>query len=259
MEVLKNLQKEIENTQVIILAGGKAKRMGYVDKPKVLLELNEKPLLYYTLKWLNDSGFKDFVFLLGYKHEEIENYVKNSEFDINTTYSVEPENVKGKGKALKYAIQNNKINRNKRALIYFPDDLFLDKSLPVEFLLHHIHGTKNYNILGTVVFVSGTKYPFGVGKIDGNQLVSNFVEKPFIDKYTNTGLCMIEPEVFKEIEENIDINSKENIEFENTILPQLAEKKRLFSMILPSSTWIPINTIKEQEKAQEILKDNNLC
>lgn len=259
MEVLKNLQKEVENTQVIILAGGKAKRMGYVDKPKALLELNGKPLIYYTLKWLTNSGFKDFVFLLGYKHEEIENYINNSSFDINITYSIEPENVKGKGKALKYALQNNKINKNKRALICFPDDLFLDKNLPVELLLRHIHGVENHNTLGTVVFVSGTKYPFGVGETDGNQLISNFVEKPFINKYTSTGLYIIEPDVFKEIEENIDINAKENIEFESTILPQLAERRRLFSMVLPSSIWLPINTLKEQEKAQEILKNNNLC
>ena len=259
MVVIKNLQKEIENTQVIILTGGKAKRMGNVDKPKALLELNGKPLLQYTLKWLTDSGFRDFVFLLGHRHEEIENYVENSGFDINVTYSVEPETVKGKGKALKYALQNNKIDKDRRALVCFPDDLFLDKTLPVELILRHMQGIKNYNTIGTLVFVSGTKYSFGVGEIDENQLVSSFTEKPFISKHTSTGLYLIEPEVFKEIEENITIESGESIEFENAILPRLAEKKKLFSLTLPYSVWIPINTIKDLEKTQEILKDVNLC
>jgi NDP-sugar pyrophosphorylase family protein len=255
MDVMKNLEKEIENTQVIILAGGKAKRMGKIDTPKALLEINGRPLLYYTIKWLKKCGFKDFVFLLGYKHEEIENYVKDgSEFDIKITYSVEPENVKGKGKALKYALINNKIDKNKRAMICFPDDIFLDKNLPIEFLLRHLYGVKNYNIVATVVFVSGTTYPYGVGKINSDQIVENFVEKPFVQEYTNTGLYLVEPEVFEEIESKIDLNIEKNVEFEDVVLPVLAKRKKVFSMVLPSSVWLPINTLKEQEKAKEVLK-----
>jgi NDP-sugar pyrophosphorylase family protein len=260
MEAIKNLEREVENTQVIILAGGKAKRMGKIGKPKALLEINGKPLLYYTLRWLKNCSFKDFIFLLGYKHEEIENCVKDgSEFNINVTYSVEPENIKGKGKALKYALINNKIDKNKRALICFPDDLFLDKNLPIGLLLRHLYGVENYNTLATVVFVSGTSYPYGVAEINSDQLVSKFVEKPFIEKYTSTGLYLVEPEVFKITEEKIDLSSEKNIEFEQVILPYLAEKKKVFSMIVPSSVWLPINTLKEQEKAEEVLKNNNLC
>ena len=256
MEVLKNLEKEIDNTQVIVLAGGKAKRMGYIDKPKALLEINGKPLLYYNLKWLRNCGFKDFIFLLGYRHKEIENYINSSEFDINVIYSIEPENVKGKGMALKYALVNNKIDKTKRALISFPDDIFLDKNLPIEFLLRHLYGVRNHNTTATVVFVSGTNYPYGVGEINSEQVVLKFVEKPFIEKYTSTGLYIIEPEVFKEIEEKIDLNSVKGIEFEDIILPDLAKRKKVFSMIVPSSVWLPVNTLKEQEKAKEVLKNN---
>jgi len=258
MEVLRNLEREIENIQVIILAGGKAKRMGNIDKPKALLEINGKPLLYYTLKWLKNCGFNDFRFLLGYRHAEIEDYIGDgSRFNINVTYSIEPENISGKGKALKYALLNNKIDKNKRAFICFPDDLYLDSHLPVEFLLRHLYGIKNFNTLITVMFVSGTVYPYGVGNINSDQLVSKFVEKPFIEKYTSTGLYLVEPEVFKIIEEKIDLNSEKSIEFEQVVLPYLAEREKVFSVIVPSSVWLPINTLKELEKAGEILKNNN--
>ncbi|HIE41058.1 MAG TPA: nucleotidyltransferase family protein [Candidatus Aenigmarchaeota archaeon] len=260
MEVLKNLEKEIENTQVIILAGGKAKRMGKIDKPKALLEINGKPLLYYTITWLRKANFRNFIFLLGYRHEDIEEYIGNgSRFNINVTYSVEPDNIKGKGKALKYALLNSKIDKTKRALICFPDDIFLDRNLPIKFLLHHLYGVENYNILATVVFVSGTTYPYGVGEINSEQLVLKFIEKPFINQYTSTGLCLIEPDVFRKIEKIIDLKEEISIEFEQTILPELSTERKVFSMVLPSSVWISINTLKEQEKAEEILKNNNLC
>ena len=91
MDNLECIKEEIENTQVIIIACGRATRMGKIDKPKALLELNGKCLIDYTLEFLKNSGFKNFVFLLGYKHDEIEAYVGDgSKYGINTTYSVEP-------------------------------------------------------------------------------------------------------------------------------------------------------------------------
>ena len=260
MEALKNIEEEINKTQVIVPAGGRAKRMGKIDKPKALLELNGKTLLDYSIEFLVNCGFKNFVFLLGYKHEQIEEYVGDgSKYGIKVVFSVEPENIKGRAKALKYALINNKIDKTKRGLICYPDDLYLDKNLPIKFLLHHLHGVENKKTLVTSLFVSGTNYPYGVADIDSEQLVKKFIEKPFIQKYTSTGLNIIEPEVYREIEEKIDLNSKENPEFEQIILPDLAERNKVFSMILPSSVWLPINTFKEQEAAEKILNNNNLC
>ena len=259
MEVLENIEEEINNTQVIVLAGGKAKRMGKINKPKALLELNGKTLLDYSIDFLVKCGFKDFVFLLGYKHEEIEKYIGNgSKYGINVKYSVEPETIKGRAKALKYALINNKIDKKKRALICYPDDFYLDKNLPIKFLLHHLHGVENKKTLVTALFVSGTAYPYGVADIDSEQLVNKFIEKPFIQRYTNTAFYIVEPQVYKEIEEKIDLDSRENPEFEHTVLPDLASKNKVFSMILPSSVWLPINTFKEQETAEKILKNNSL-
>ncbi len=259
MEVLKNIEEEINKTQVIILAGGRAKRMGKIDKPKALLELNGKTLLDYCIEFLVTNGFKNFVFLLGYKHEEIEKYIGDgSKYGVRVKYSIDPENIKGRAKALKHALINNEIDKTKRALIFYPDDLYLDKKLPIKFLLHHLYGVENKKILVTSLFVSGTAYPYGVAEIDSEQFVKKFIEKPFIYRYTNTAFYIIEPEVYKEIEEKIDLNSKENPEFEHTILPDLASRNKVFSMVQPSSLWLPINTFKEQERAGRILKNNNL-
>jgi len=62
VEILENLKKEIEKTQVVILAGGSAKRMGKIDKPKALLELKEGwTLLDNELEFFAKCGFKNFI------------------------------------------------------------------------------------------------------------------------------------------------------------------------------------------------------
>ena len=63
MDILENLKKEIEKTQVVILGGGSPKRMGKIDKPKALLELREGwTLLYNELDFFAKFGFKNFCF-----------------------------------------------------------------------------------------------------------------------------------------------------------------------------------------------------
>ena len=249
-----DIKDEIENTQIVVLAGGAAKRMGS-NEPKALLKLNGKPLIDYCIELYKNCGFKNFVLLLGYKSNEIKKYIEEKNFGVNIKISVEPDTCKGKGKALKYALQNGSLDKNKRVIIHFPDDILLDKRLPIRLLLHHLHGVETLHTVATNVFVSGTFYPFGTGEIDNRGIVTTFIEKPFIDKLTNTGMCIFEPEVYEYIEKLIDMNSKEPIEFEKTVLPKLASERKLYSMVLSPDIWISINTQKEYEDAEKIVSN----
>jgi len=254
MSELDNISKEIEKTQVIILAGGRAKRMGQIDKPKALLELNGTTLIDYTIDLLKNCGFKDFKLLIGYKHDEIEKHLGDgSSHGVKITYSVEPETIKGRAKAMKYALMNKKIDKAKRALVCFPDDVFTDRKLPIKLLLQHLHGVEEKKALVTVLFVSGTSYPFGVAEMDADMFVTNFIEKPFIHKYTSTGQYILEPEVFERIEKKIDLNAKESPELEHNILPALAAERRVQGMVISSSVWYSINTTKEHEAAEKAI------
>jgi NDP-sugar pyrophosphorylase family protein len=254
MKELENIAKEIENTQVIILAGGRAKRMGQIDKPKALLEINGTTLIDYTINLLNNCGFKDFKLLIGYKHEEIEKHLGDgSNHGVKITYSVEPETIKGRAKAMKYALMTKKIDKSKRALVCFPDDIFTDRKLPIKLLLQHLHGVEEKKALATVLFVSGTSYPFGVAEMDADMFVTNFIEKPFIHKYTSTGQYILEPEVFGRIEKEIDLDTTESPELEHNILPKLAAERRVQGMVISSSVWFSVNTTKEHEAVEKIL------
>jgi len=260
MDAFEDIRKEVERTQVIIPAGGKAKRMGAIDKPKALLELGNKTLLDLCIELCESNGFKEFVFLLGYRHKEIEEHLKKKNYfeKVRVRVSIEPETVSGKGMALRYALENNKIEREKRALMLFPDDIILDRKFPLRFLLQHLHNIESNGVIATVALVSGSQYPYGVAEVDATGIITNFQEKPFIERYTNTGLVFMEPEVFKYIERLIPLESEKAIEFEEIVLPALAKEKKVAAMITQPGIWIPVNTYKEYEKAEGILKEKGI-
>jgi NDP-sugar pyrophosphorylase family protein len=258
MKEIENLKKEIEKTQIIIMAGGSAKRMGlaFQDIPKPMIEIGGKPLIEWCIELYKNCGFRDFVFILGYKHEKIEEYIKDgSKFGINAKYCIDPEENMGKGKSLKAALKNFDVNR--RSIISYPDDLFLDKTLPIRLLLHHLDGKKRLDIIATNLFVSATRYPFGVGEINDKGIVESFIEKPIIQKFSSTGTIVVEPEFFNMIKKYIDEKSEKPIEFESVVYPIIAEMKKMYSMVVSPDVWLPINTLKELEKAKEILEKNN--
>jgi len=70
-----DLEKEIENTQVVVLAGGLAKRMDSPEMPKALQRVAGKALIDWCIEFYAKHGFKDFVLLVGSMHEAIENHV----------------------------------------------------------------------------------------------------------------------------------------------------------------------------------------
>lgn len=263
MSGIKRLEKEIKNTQVIILAGGSGKRMGKVDIPKPLLKISkDKTLLDNELEYYANWGFEDFVLLIGYKSEMIlEHLEKNKEFiknlGISIKISVDPTTKNwGKGKAIKYALESGVINEKKRSIISYPDDLKLDKTLPIKLLIHHLSGKENLGIWMTLVLVNAVEFPYGVAKLDSRGIIMDFIEKPIMDTYTNIGTYMSEPEVFEIVRDAVDLEASKSVEFESVVLPILAKKEKLFSVIIPMGSWLPVNDIKSYEKALSLLNSS---
>jgi NDP-sugar pyrophosphorylase family protein len=257
VEILENLKKEVEKTQVVILAGGSAKRMGKIDRPKALLELSEGwTLLDNELDFFAKCGFKNFVLVLGHMHEQIEEYVEKMGYKkrFNIEISVDPTTENwGKGKALKYALEQNKIKKE-RFIVSFPDDLKLDSSLPLKLILQHLTFVSKYNSLGTITLVNGIEFPFGVAKLNGEGKVINFIEKPLVDTLTSIGLYAFEEEVLDLINQKIDLNIPKAVEFEEVIIPHLASHGKLYSLVVPPDVWLPVNDIKSYEKAARLFK-----
>ncbi|MGC8987674.1 NTP transferase domain-containing protein, partial [Infirmifilum sp.] len=63
MNVIEALQKEIQSTLVVVMAGGEGKRMGYTGTPKPLIPISGVSLLDRCITFLASNGFKRFVIL----------------------------------------------------------------------------------------------------------------------------------------------------------------------------------------------------
>jgi len=80
--------KSTENKWVVILCGGRGSRMGAIteDLPKSLVEVQGKPILWYTLLTLYEQGFRNYILPLGYNGDMIKSYInrgfRNMDCDI---------------------------------------------------------------------------------------------------------------------------------------------------------------------------------
>ena len=65
--------------KVLILAGGYGTRLGEETdvKPKPMVEIGGKPILWHIMKSYSEHGFNDFVVLCGYKGHKIKEYFAN--------------------------------------------------------------------------------------------------------------------------------------------------------------------------------------
>jgi len=90
--------------QVVIVAGGLGTRLKPITEaiPKPMIEFNGKPFLWYLINSLKNSGFKDIVLCIGYKHEVIEDYFGDNYKGMKIRYSVEDKPL-GTGGAIKHA------------------------------------------------------------------------------------------------------------------------------------------------------------
>ncbi len=245
----------VDRTQVIVLAGGKAKRLG-LDVPKCLLEISGKKLIDMSIEALVKEGFRDFVLMLGHKAEMVIDHVGDGgKYGINVTYSVDPSNAIGwgKGKAFKHALVSNKIDTSKRSLVVFPDDIVLEEKIFSRLLMYHADSMRKHATSATIVLVPGTEYPYGVADVDERGVVLKFTEKPLINAATSIGMYTFEPEIYDIINDRINLDDPHPVEFESIVLPHLAGEHKLASMFIETKNWVPINTIKEYENAIKVL------
>jgi mannose-1-phosphate guanylyltransferase len=245
---------ELARTQIVVMAGGRSKRMG-TDIPKCLLEISGKKLVDICIESLSKEGFRDFILLLGHKHEMVTEHVGDgARYGINVRSSIDPPSVLGwgKGKAFKYALVTGKIDPSKRSIIVFPDDLVLEDRVYSKFLMNHVEAARKHSVLASTLLVPGTDYPYAVAEVGDDGIVQKFTEKPFLNNPTSVGVYIFEPQVYDIIHERISLEDLSPVDLESTIMPRLVSESKLASMFIPSNKWISINTMKEYEQAIKI-------
>ncbi|MEM2260848.1 MAG: NDP-sugar synthase [Ignisphaera sp.] len=215
-----------EIREAIILAGGDAWRLKPdIWIPKPLLKLNELTLLEYQLSWLIKHKFNHIIIASREKYPIKEGYEPYVEF------SVEQEK-KGTGGAVLIA---SDLLKTKIFYLMNVDDLLFGF---------------NPNLLyypDTEVKMVVAKPRLGFGRVELRQdLVLHFKEKPYLDFYVNAGHYLFKKHI-------VDKYFPEIGNLEDTVLPRLAEERKLFAHRFHGK-WITINTYKDYMEAKDIVE-----
>lgn len=226
--------------KAVILAAGKGKRMGEITEflPKPLLEINNRPFLYYMLKNLKKLGFDEIAVIVHYKKEKIEHFLK--EHGIKATLIEQGEPL-GTGHAVKAA--KDFVN-NENFLVLMGDDYYSDENI------NFVNKEDGF------CYILGYKHEhperFGV-LIEEDCFLKKIVEKPqkFESDLVNPGLYKFTPEIFEALDK---IKKSERGEYEITDAITLLAEKRKVKIVKVDKGWLCLNRPEDIQVMEEFLK-----
>jgi glucose-1-phosphate cytidylyltransferase len=213
--------------KVVILCGGLGTRMREETefRPKPLVEVGGRPILWHILKLYAHHGFCDFVLCLGYRGNMIKEYFLNYQA-MNNDFTISL----GRESRVQYAgdLEEQKFNitladtgletmtggRLQRVQKYVAGDCFLltygdgvgDVDIPRLLEFHKSHGR-----LATVTTFRPASR-FGILDVDASHQVMNFIEKPKSDAWASAGFFVFERGVFDYLDGDQCVLEKEPLE-----------------------------------------------
>ena len=244
--------------KVVILAGGYGTRITEESqfKPKPMIEIGGKPILWHIMKTYSHFGYNEFVICAGYKQDVIKQYfanyyLHNSDLTFNlatnsmmvhNTYS-EPWTVS----VIDTGFNTMTGGRIKRIKDYVNNEPFMltygDGVCDINLNeLEEAH-RKSGKILTLSSYNAGQQ--FGVLEIDDQNNVIGFREKNSSDgSLINIGYMVCNPEVFDYIEDDSTV-------FEKKPLENLAKNNQIFTKT-HTGFWKCMDTIRDKNQLEEL-------
>ena len=248
--------------KVVILAGGLGTRISEEThlKPKPMIEIGGKPILWHIMKSYSAYGINEFVICCGYKGYMIKEYFAN--YFLHTS-------------DVTFDMQNNKMEVHRKFAEPWKVTL-VDTGLETmtggrlkkvqsfvgneTFCFTYGDGISNVNISKLIEFhknnktictVTAIQPPgrFGTLDINGNKITS-FREKAIGDgNWINGGYFVLEPSVFNYIKDDSTIWEREPLE-------RLAQESQL-SAFKHVGFWQPLDTLRDKNYLEELWNSDN--
>ncbi len=206
------------------MAAGKGTRMLPLTEntPKVLIDIDGKPFLYYVIQNLKKAGFEGIAIIAGYKKEKINEFL--DKYAIKAEVIIQDEQL-GTGHAVKLA---RDFAGNENFVVLGGDNLFSVADL------EQLKKPDYYN------YVIGMRHKnpehYGVLLTDG-VFLKKIVEKPqrFVGDLINIGLYKFTPEIFKALDQ---IKLSERGEYELTDAITLLAEKGQVKVLKLKDYWL---------------------
>lgn len=244
--------------KAVILAGGKGTRMREETeyRPKPMVEIGGRPIIWHIMKHLSAFGITDFVIAAGYKSEIIKDYflnyeARNNDFTLTLGDRDSLQVHGGHSEAAwtvtvadtgESTLTGGRILRLAR---YLADDPFLvaygdglsNVDVAALLALHRSSGK-----MATITLARPSSR-FGIVELDGEGIVLSVREKPQVMDWVNIGYFVFEPEALKYLDEDSAL--------EEEPLHRLVKDRQL-NAYTHSGFWQPMDTYKEAEALNEM-------
>jgi glucose-1-phosphate cytidylyltransferase len=246
--------------KVVIFAGGRGTRISEESllRPKPMIEIGGKPILWHIMKIYAAYGHTDFIICLGYKGWMIKEYfanyfLHNADITVdlsNNSLEVHQNNAEPfKISLVDTGLDTMTAGRLKRVLPYVGDETFM---------LTYGDGVSNVNMeellkfhkesgkICTMTAIQATSR-FGVIKIEDDGTIDSFEEKPEESgTWINGGFFVIEPGIKDYLK-----NDSDDIMWERQPMNDLA-KDRQIAAYKHHDFWKCMDTIRDKEELEEM-------
>lgn len=246
--------------KVVLLAGGFGTRISEEShlKPKPMLEIGEKPILWHIMKYYSSFGFNEFVVCCGYKQHVIKewfadyylhtsditfDFAKNGVMEVHKTYT-EPWKVTLVDTGLN-TMTGGRVKRIKKYVGDEPFMLTYGDGVSNVNLKELINFHRNHGKVATITAIN-IGQQFGVLDIDKDGTIYKFREKQEKDgSVINGGYMVLNPEIFDYIEGDATIFEKEPLE-------KLATEGQL-KAYLHQGFWKCMDTSRDKKQLEDML------
>ncbi|TFF22135.1 glucose-1-phosphate cytidylyltransferase [Jiella endophytica] len=244
--------------KVVILAGGRGSRLSEETtlRPKPLVEIGDKPILWHIMSIYAHFGFDEFIVCAGYKGYQIKEYFANlvlhhSDITVdlgeNTIRYHQSKRPNWKVSIVDTGLDTLTGGRLKRIAPFLDKgETFLmtygdgvaDIDVRAEVAFHRSHGLK------ATMCAIAPPGRFGTVEIDEGR-VSAFVEKPTANRQRiNGGFFVLEPSV-------LDLIDGDGTSFEGAPLARLTAEGQL-AAYRHDGFWQPMDTLRERDQLEEL-------
>ncbi|SRR6266498_169602 len=250
--------------KVVILCGGRGTRLREETefRPKPMVEVGGRPILWHIMKRYAQYGFEDFVLCLGYKGNMIKDYFLNYEaMNNDCTVNLGPQrSITYHGQHDESAFRVTLVDtgrdtltggRLKRIEKYIDEDHFLmtygDGLSDVD-ISHVIDRHRSYGRIATVTAVRPVSR-FGILDISSEGHVTEFSEKPLLEGWMNAGFFVLNRRVF-------DYLNGDDCIFEHEPLERLAADGQL-TAYRHEGFFFAMDTYREYKHLNDLWSNGN--
>jgi len=246
--------------KTVIFAGGFGTRISEEShlKPKTMIGIGGKPILWHILKLYEYHGHKEFIICLGFKGYVIKEYFINY-FIHNSDITIDIENNRTKihstsAESFKVTLIDTGLytktaGRLKRVKEYIGNERFMltygdglsDLDINELIYFHKKHGK-----IATVTTIM-PEGKFGAIITNEDDVVEHFMEKPKGDgNWINGGYFVLEPEVFKYVEGDVD-----DIMWEESPLHELTKDGQLMAYKY-NGFWKCMDALRDKKELEKL-------